>query len=135
MLVSMKRRATLSLQAVGVELIATDALSTRVASPGQAAQCFEFGLQALFAGGELLKLVAYHLIKALAHGLRSLAGAFDDFLVSGKGDVLSRPVDSTHFYELTGHVSRWEGSKQAARGQPFARACWGLKPRPRSRGA
>jgi hypothetical protein len=44
MLVSMKLRATLTLQAIGVELIATDALSARVASPGQAAQCFEFGV-------------------------------------------------------------------------------------------
>jgi hypothetical protein len=58
MLVSMKLRATLTLQAFGVELIAADALAPRVASPGQAAQCFEFGVQTLFAGDELLKLVA-----------------------------------------------------------------------------
>jgi hypothetical protein len=83
----MKLRATLTLQAVGVELIAADALSDRVASPGHAAQCFEFGVQALFAGGELLKVVAYRLFEALAHGLHCLAGAFDDFLFSGKRDV------------------------------------------------
>jgi hypothetical protein len=83
----MKLRATLMLQAFGVELIAADALAPRVALPGHAAQCFEFGVQALFAGGELLKVVASRLIEALAHGLCCLAGAFDDFFVSGKGDV------------------------------------------------
>jgi hypothetical protein len=56
MLVSMKLRATLTLQALGVELIAADALAPRVASPGHAAQCFEFGIQALFAAGEFLKV-------------------------------------------------------------------------------
>ena len=93
MLVSMKLRVTLTLQAIGVELIATDALSARVASPGHAAQCFKFGVQALFAGGELLKVVAYRLIEALAHALRCLAGAFDDFFVGGKRDVHCVPVD------------------------------------------
>jgi hypothetical protein len=88
----MKLRATLTLQAVGVELIATDGLSARVASPGHAAQCYEFGVQALFAGSELLKLVAYRLIEALAHRLRCLAGAFDDFFVGGKRDVHNVPV-------------------------------------------
>ena len=88
----MKLRATLTLQAIGVELIATDALSTRVASPCHAAQCFEFGVQTLFAGGELFKVVAYRLIGALAHGMRCYVGPFDDFLVSGEGDVQNVPV-------------------------------------------
>jgi hypothetical protein len=83
----MKLRATLMLQAVGVELIAADALAPRVTSPGHAAQCFKFGVQALFAGGELLNVVAYRLIKALAHALCCLAGAFDDFLVCGRCNV------------------------------------------------
>jgi hypothetical protein len=89
MLVSMKLRTTLTLQALGVELIATDALSARVASLGHAAQCYEFGVQAFFAGSEMFKVVAYRLIEALAHALRRFAGAFDDFLVSGKRDVHS----------------------------------------------
>jgi hypothetical protein len=67
----------------------------RVASPGHAAQCFKFGVQALFADGELLKVVAYRLIEALAHALRCLTGAFDDFFVSGKGDVHGVPSWST----------------------------------------
>ncbi len=66
MLVSMKLRATLTLQALGVELIATDALSARVASPGHAAQCLKFSVEALFAGRELRKVVARRLIEALA---------------------------------------------------------------------
>jgi hypothetical protein len=83
----MKLRATLTLQSFGVELIAADALAPRVASPGHAAQCFKFGVQALFAGDELLKVVAYRLIEALAHGLCCLAGAFDDFFVGGRFNV------------------------------------------------
>jgi hypothetical protein len=66
MLVSIKLRTTLILQAVGVELIATDALSARVASPGRAAKCLKFGVEALFAGRELRKVVARRLIEALA---------------------------------------------------------------------